>query len=117
MCRDGAAWGKFSGMGVILWFSRIAVLLAGGGLVAYGSYVLATGRVPDRSRASFRSAHDAGMYPLCSGIGLMCLVAGQFASDAKSFSVALTFGALILAMVFMGLAFVRYRPRRSSSHP
>ena len=77
--------------------------------------VLAIGRLSDRSRVSFRSVRDAGMYPLCSGVGLVFLALGQFASDAESLSFALTLGAIVLAMVYMRSAFLRYRPRRPDS--
>ncbi|MCA2219054.1 hypothetical protein [Jidongwangia harbinensis] len=103
-------------MGITVWL-RVAVLLAGSSLAAYGCYVLATGRLSDRSRASFRSTSDAGMYPLCSGVGLMLLAGGQFASQIESRSIVLTLGATALALVFMGLAFFRYRPRRSDPRP
>lgn len=103
-------------MGILFWL-RMAVLLAGCGLAAYGCYVLATGRLSARARAAFRSTRDAGMYPLCSGIGLAFLALGQFANNAGSLPFAVSLGATILAMVFMGLALLRYRPRQPTSRP
>ena len=100
-----------------LFWLRIAVLLAGGGLAAYGGYVLVSGRLSHRSRAAYRSTRDAGMHPLCSGVGLVLLALGQFASHAESFSFVLTLSALVLALAFFGLAFVRYRPRQPNSRP
>lgn len=101
-------------MGILFWL-RMAVLLVGGGLAAYGCYVLVTGRLSHRSRATFRSTRDAGMYSLCSGMSLVLLALGQFASQAESFSFVLTLSATVLALLFMGLAFVRYRPRQPNS--
>lgn len=112
MVAGGRSWG----MGILLWL-RIAVLLAGGGLAAYGCVVLATGRLSERSRAAFRSTRDAGMYPLCSGIGLILLALGQLANNAESLPFVVSLGATTLAVAFMGLAFIRYRPRRPNPRP
>lgn len=84
-------------------------------MAVYGCYVLATGRVPQRSRAAFRSTRDAGMYSLFGGVGVLLLTLGQIASDAEPI---LTLSATALALVFMGVAFIRYRPRgRPNSRP
>jgi hypothetical protein len=91
---------------------RIAVLVIGVAMAGYGSYVLATGRLPERSRGSFRSVRDAGMNALLTGLGLVFLALGQFALDAESLPLVFTFAATILAVVFMGVGFFRYRPRR-----
>jgi hypothetical protein len=103
-------------MGLLFWL-RIAVLLTGGGLVAYGCYVLATGRLSHRSRAAFRSARDAGMYSLCTGLSLVFLALGQLAGHAESMSVVVSLSATALALVLMAVAVVRYRPRRPNSRP
>ena len=101
-----------------LFWLRIAVLLAGSSLAAYGFYVLITGRLSDRSRASFRSIRDAGMYPICSGMSLVLLALGQFVSHADTtLSFVLSLSATVLALIFMGFAVVRYRPRKLNSRP
>ncbi|MET0414887.1 MAG: hypothetical protein ABW022_02550 [Actinoplanes sp.] len=101
-------------MGFLGWL-RILIVLVGAGVAAYGCYVLVTGRPSERARAAFRSTRDAGMYPLCSGLGLVFLGLGQVAADADSLPIGVAFGALLLALVFGGLAFVRYRPRKNVS--
>jgi drug/metabolite transporter (DMT)-like permease len=103
-------------MAVLFWV-RVTEIVAGGGLAAYGCYVLTTGRLSRRARAAFRSTRDAGMYPLCSGAGLVALAVAQFSSDAESLSLAYTLGATIVALLLMGVAFVRYRPRGPGSRP
>ena len=92
---------------------RTVVLLIGAGFVAYGGYVLATGRVPARSRAVYRSTRDAGLHALCGGLSLVFLALGQLASHADA--LVLSLGATALALVFIGLAVFRYRPRRPST--
>ncbi|WP_250031226.1 hypothetical protein [Paractinoplanes maris] len=100
-------------MGFLFWL-RLAVLLAGAGVAVHGCYVLATGRLSGRSRAAFRSTRDAGMYSLCSGLGLIFLALGQSVPDDWDLSIVLILIALALTLTFMGLAFLRYRPRKRS---
>src|SRR5690242_9574240 len=100
-------------MGLTSWLST-AVLLLGAGLVAYGCFVLATGRLSDKARAAFRSVRDAGMYPLCAGTGVIFLALAQLVPDDWDHSFAFVVAALVLALTFMGLAFFRYLPRRKA---
>lgn len=96
-------------MGLLFW-TRTIVLVIGGVAVAHGGYMLVTGRVSNRARAAFRSTRDAGMYSLCLGLGLVFLALGGYAGQADSS--VLSISATVLALVCMGLAFVRYRPRK-----
>ncbi|WP_249997989.1 hypothetical protein [Actinoplanes sp. M2I2] len=101
-------------MDFMFWL-RMVILAIGAVLVVHGLSMVITGRLSERSRAAFRSARDAGLYSLFSGLGLVFLALGQLAADTDRYPIALTFGAVVLALTFMGVAVVRYRPRKSVS--
>jgi hypothetical protein len=84
---------------VLIW----GAFALGVGLALYGGWILLTGRAPVRTRQAFRSETEAGLYSLCNGSGLALLALGS-----RFDQIAL----LVLALLFCGLAFVKFRPRR-----
>ena len=84
---------------VFIW----GAVVLGAGLALYGGRILLTGRAPARTRQAFRSVREAGLYSLCNGTGLALLALGS-----RFDQIAL----LVLALLFCGLAFVKFRPRR-----
>lgn len=89
----------------------IVVLVAGCVLAAYGGYVVATGRMGEKARGAYRSAREAGLYTLFSGLALACLAAGQLANNADDVPKVFPVVAITAALVLFGVAFLRYRPR------
>ena len=80
--------------------------VAGAVLAAFGLAMLITGRAPEVTAKAFRSVRDAGYYHLLFGVGLGVVVVGTGVDHA-----ALTVGATVLAVVLVGVALVRFRPR------
>ena len=85
-------------------------LLIGGAiglaLALFGVRMLITGRAPASTARSFRTVHDAGLYHLLFGLGLLLLVGGtRLPGDRTSIVTA------VAAVMLAGVAVVRYRPR------
>jgi len=85
-------------------------LLIGGAiglaLALFGVRMLITGHAPASTTRSFRTVHDAGLYHLLFGLGLLVLVAGtRLPGDRTSIVTA------VVAVMLAGVAVVRYRPR------
>lgn len=75
-------------------------------LILLGVRMLVSGKGPASTIRAFRSMHDAGMYHLLFGTGLILLVAGaRLPGDAPGVVTA------VLAVLLAGLAVARYRPR------
>jgi MFS superfamily sulfate permease-like transporter len=75
-------------------------------LAVFGVKMLVTGRAPVSIGRSFRDVHDAGLYHLLFGLGLLLLVVGtKLPGDLARIVSAVV--AVALAVV----AVVRYRPR------
>ena len=75
-------------------------------LAAFGVRMLVTGRAPVSIARSFRDVHDAGLYHLLFGIGLMLLVIGAELPGRLTGIVT-----ALVAVTLAGVAVVRYRPR------
>ncbi|GAA0534823.1 hypothetical protein GCM10010172_14880 [Paractinoplanes ferrugineus] len=80
--------------------------VAGLALVAFGAGVLFTGRAPEPTLRTFRTARDAGFYHLLFGAGLSLVVVGTAVRGG-----VITVVTTILALVLVGFALVRFRPR------
>jgi hypothetical protein len=85
-------------------------LLIGGAiglaLALFGVRMLITGRAPASTTRAFRTIHDAGLYHLLFGLGLLLLVAGtRLPGDRTGMVTAM------VAVMLAGFAVVRYRPR------
>ena len=76
-------------------------------LTLFGITMLVTGRAPAPTSRSFRDVHDAGLYHLLFGLGLLLLVIGTLLPG--EFTAAAT---AVVAVIVAGVAVVRYRPRR-----
>ena len=75
-------------------------------LVLLGVRMLVTGRAPASTTRTFRTVHDAGLYHLLFGLGLILLVAGtRLPGDRTGIVTA------VLAVLMAAVAVVRYRPR------
>jgi hypothetical protein len=78
-------------------------------LVLFGTQMLVTGRAPASTTRAFKNMHDAGLYHLLFGAGLILLVAGaKLPGDSTGM---VTAG---LAVMLAGVAVVRYRPQGKS---
>ena len=88
-----------------------ATLLVGGAiglaLALFGVRMLVTGRAPASTLRSFPGVRAAAMYHLLFGLALLLLVLGQVL-----FTGAAGITTSVLAVVLVGIALVRYRPRR-----
>jgi hypothetical protein len=88
-----------------------ATLLVGGAiglaLGLFGVRMLVTGRAPASTLRSFPGVRAAAMYHLLFGLALLLLVLGQVL-----FTGAAGITTSVLAVVLVGIALVRYRPRR-----
>ena len=90
-----------------------ATLLIGGAiglaLALFGVRMLVTGRAPARTVRNFPDVRGAALYHLLFGLALLLMVAGQSLFDGAAG------GAIsVLAIALVGVALVRYRPRRRS---
>src|SRR3954469_7173251 len=79
---------------------------AGLALAAFGGGMLLTGRAPDMTARAFRSVKDAGCYHLFFGVALMLVVFGTSLPGT-----VLAVISTVLAVVLVGVAMVRFRPR------
>jgi hypothetical protein len=75
-------------------------------LILFGVRMLVSGKGPASTTRAFRSMHDAGMYHLLFGAGLILLVAGTRLPGSATGAVT-----AVLAVLLAGLAVVRHRPR------
>ena len=80
--------------------------VAGSALAAFGVAMLVTGKAPQPTAKAFRSVRDAGFYHLLFGVGLGVVVVGTGIDHP-----VLTVGATVVAVLLVGLALVRFRPR------
>jgi len=79
---------------------------AGLALALYGVRMLVTGRAPSATARAFRSVRDAGCYHLLFGAALALVVLGTGLERG-----ALTKVTTVLAVVLVGVAMIRFRPR------
>ena len=90
-----------------------ATLLIGGAiglaLALFGVRMLVTGRAPARTVRNFPDVRGAALYHLLFGLALLLMVAGQSLFDGAAGG-----AASVLAIALVGVALVRYRPRRRS---
>ena len=88
-----------------------ATLLVGAGigllLALFGVKMLVTGRAPASTVRNFPDVRAAALYHLLFGLALLLMVLGQilFAGTADIV-------ASVLAIALVGVALIRYRPRR-----
>ena len=75
-------------------------------LALFGVRMLVTGRAPASTTRSFRTVHEAGLYHLLFGLGLILLVAGSRLPGDRTGAVT-----AVLAVLLAAVAMVRYRPR------
>ena len=75
-------------------------------LAAFGARMLLTGRAPEMTARTFRSVRDAGLYHALFGTALVLVVIG---TNLGGGPVALV--TSLLAVVMVGIAVVRFRPR------
>jgi hypothetical protein len=76
-------------------------------MTAFGATVLITGNAPAPTARAFPRIRDAGLYHLLFGLALMLVVAGMNMPGGLPGTLA-----TVLAVALVGLAVVRYRPRR-----
>jgi len=88
-----------------------ATLLVGGAigltLALFGARMLVTGRAPAGTLRTFPGVRSAALYHLLFGLALLMIVVGQLLFTGVPGLVT-----NVLAVVVMGVALVRYRPRR-----
>ncbi|OJF15561.1 hypothetical protein [Couchioplanes caeruleus] len=88
-----------------------ATLLVGGViglfLALFGVKMLVTGRAPASTLRNFLRVRDAALYHLLFGAALLLMVVGQRIPNGPA-------GAAVsgFAIVLVGVALVKYRPRR-----
>jgi hypothetical protein len=75
-------------------------------LAFFGVRMLITGRAPAATARSFRTVHDAALYHLLFGAGLLVLVAGTRLPGDRTSTVT-----AVLAVLLAVVAVARYRPR------
>ena len=75
-------------------------------LAGFGVRMLVTGRAPGATTRAFRTVHDAGLYHLLFGLGLLLLVGGTKLPGERTATVS-----AVVAVLLAGVAVVRYRPR------
>jgi hypothetical protein len=89
----------------------VATLLAGGviglGLTLFGVRMLVTGRAPAGTLRNFPDVRAAALYHLLFGLALLLLALGQAVLTGTAGGTTTA-----LAVVLVGVALVRYRPRR-----
>jgi len=86
--------------------------MAGLALTLFGAGMLVTGRTPDATGRAFRSVRDAGLYHLLFGLGLALVVTGTALHGG-----VLTVLTTGVAIVLVGVAVVRFRPRGHRGRP
>ncbi|GGQ67006.1 hypothetical protein [Couchioplanes azureus] len=88
-----------------------ATLVVGGviglALLLFGVKMLATGSAPPSTMRNFRRVRDAALYHLLFGAALLLMVVGQMIPGGPAAAAVSAF-----AIVLVGVALVRYRPRR-----
>jgi hypothetical protein len=91
-----------------------ATLVIGGGiglaLALFGVRMLITGRAPAVTMRNFPGVRAAAFYHLLFGVALLLLVLGQTVFAGQAGLVA-----SVLAIALVGVALVRFRPRRRKS--
>jgi hypothetical protein len=94
-------------------YTMVAGGVIGLALALYGVRILVTGSAPGATARAFRSTRDAGAYHLLFGVALVLVVFGTGLRGG-----AVTLAATVLAVVLVGVAVVRFRPRgrRSVGH-
>jgi hypothetical protein len=75
-------------------------------LAGFGVRMLVTGRAPAATARAFRTVHDAGLYHLFFGLGLLLLVGGTRLPGERMATVS-----AVVAVLLAAVAVVRYRPR------
>lgn len=90
----------------------VALAFLGLLLVAWGVFILTTGRVLARTRRSFASTRNAGLYLICAGSGPTLIAATLMASnDMIKVPVWVAYAFAVLGGTVSVLGFVRYGPR------
>ncbi|MEH0969944.1 hypothetical protein V6U77_02235 [Micromonospora sp. CPCC 205546] len=91
------------------------VLLGVGGLLlaSYGVRLLMTRRMSPLVLRTWRRPIDAGMFFLCGGLSFLLLAAGYLGRLSGVFGPATGWTLAALAIAFLALSVVRYRPRGS----
>ncbi|GHJ52904.1 hypothetical protein Nm8I071_22110 [Nonomuraea sp. TT08I-71] len=91
------------------------VLSGVGGLVlaCYGVRLLLTRRMSPFAQRRWRRPVDAGMWFLCGGLSLLSLAVGYLGRLSGAFGPATALSLAAVAVVFLVLGLVRYRPRDS----
>ncbi|MFI7540163.1 hypothetical protein [Actinoplanes sp. NPDC049599] len=88
-----------------------ATLLVGGAiglaLALFGVRMLVTGRAPAGTLRTFTGVRPAALYHLLFGLALLLIVVGQVL-----FTGVPGLAANVLAVIMIGVALARYRPRR-----
>ncbi|MFG1651771.1 hypothetical protein ACGFIE_17780 [Micromonospora sp. NPDC049275] len=89
------------------------ILLGVGGVVfaSYGVRLLLTGRMSPFARRRWRRPVDAGMWFLCGGLFFLLLAVGYLGRLIGAFGPATALTLVALALGFLTLGLVRYRPR------
>ena len=93
----------------------LQILLRIGGLAlsGYGVRLLLTGRVSPFAQRRWKRPVDAGMWFLCSGLAFLSLAVGYLGQLIGAIGPATALTVVGMALVFLALALVRYRPRDS----
>ena len=88
-----------------------ATLLVGGviglALALFGVRMLVTDRAPAATLRNFPGVRTAALYHLLFGLALLLLVLGQLLAAGPARVIS-----SVLAIALVGVALVRYRPRR-----
>lgn len=95
-------------MDLISWLLLI-VGAVGVGVAIYGWRILVTGRAMCGDEQAFRRREDAGPYYLCFGLALALLASGSLLGLHANATLAVA--PAVVAMVLIGFATIRYRPR------
>ncbi|MBG0563386.1 hypothetical protein [Actinoplanes aureus] len=80
--------------------------LLGLGLGAFGARMLITDRAPAIIGRSFRTVREAGCYHLLFGLALLIFVMGARLAGSRTAP-----GTALFALVLVGVAVSRFRPR------
>ncbi|GIF12244.1 hypothetical protein [Actinoplanes teichomyceticus] len=81
-------------------------------LFLFGMRILVRGEAPGVIARSFRTARDAGCYHLLFGLALVIYVGGLHLPGAVAGQ-----AAALVAVVLVGVALVRFRPRGRGTGP
>lgn len=76
-------------------------------LAVFGAAMLVTGKAPASTLRNFTGVRTAALYHLLFGVALLLVVLGQSLLTGTAVLVV-----SVLAVVMVGIAVVRYRPRR-----